>query len=147
MEVGHGDGDVRVARERRDTGQAVEGDTRQRVLIRATVDRAALDLLGRDVVEGAHERAGLRQAGLAAPMLGQAEVGQIGVIGLLDAATGRDQDVRRLHVPVDEPGLSGGVERARPLAEQSDGLRRLERSRSRGGVSRSAPSTKRMARK
>ena len=33
------------------------GDAGQRVLIGATVDRAALDLLGRDVVEGAHEGA------------------------------------------------------------------------------------------
>ena len=52
------DGHVALAREGHLPGQAGDGDAGQRVLVGAPIDRLALDLLGRDVVERAHEAAG-----------------------------------------------------------------------------------------
>ena len=57
--------DVGVARERQLAGQAVVEQAAERVDVGARVDPAALDLLGRDVVDRADHVAGLRQLRLS----------------------------------------------------------------------------------
>ena len=60
-----------------------------------------------------------------ADALGEPEVGEVGV---LPAALLVDQDVRRLHVPVDEPLCMRGVERVGDLRGDRDGARGCERA-------------------
>jgi hypothetical protein len=73
----------------------------------------ALHLLGRDVVERAHELPGLGQA-LLADSLGEAEVGEEGVV------TPADEDVLRLDVAVDQAGLVRRIERLGDRCEDPD---------------------------
>ena len=103
-------------------GQHLVQDATQRVDVRATVDRVALDLLGGDVVGRPHPEAGPRQASGRARALGQPEVGQVrvGLRGLVG-----DQDVRRLDVAVHQSARVRGVERAGDLGQ--DDARHLER--------------------
>src|SRR5207253_7930439 len=98
------------AGERNLRGQQLVQQTAERVDVDARVDRLAGDLLRRDVVEGADEAAGLGQARLGGDVAGDAEVGDVGVLGTLLAA---EQDVGRLDVAVDQ---SGGVDRVEALA-------------------------------
>ena len=70
---------------------------------------AALDALGRGVVDRAHQHAGPCHRGSAAGPAGDAEVGQVDVLVILVLAT-RDEDVRRLDVAVDEAATVGGGE-------------------------------------
>ena len=72
-----------LARERHLAGQQLEEQAAERVDVDPGVDRPAGDLLGRDVVEGADEAAGLGQAGLGGDVAGDAEVGDVGVLGAL----------------------------------------------------------------
>ena len=127
---------VSASLSRRNAGRAGEAlieHARQRVLVAAGVDALAGDLLGGEVVERAHEPAGVGRH--AAELLAHAEVGQVGVVVVVD------QDVGRLDVAVHERGPVRRVERARDLPEQRQ--RPLERQRAvaRSSVLRSLPST------
>ena len=62
-------------------GQALEEDARERVLVAATVGLGALDLLGRDVVDGADEGAGRGELDRRGGVLRQPEVGEVAVLG------------------------------------------------------------------
>ncbi len=115
--------DVGLAHERRRTGEAGEEHARQGVLVGAPVERVAADLLGRDVVDRADERALARQAGRRRGVPREPEVGQVRALATVDPA---DEDVAGRHVAVHEPGGVGGVERVgdagqhreRPLRRQ-----------------------------
>src|SRR3712207_9566095 len=61
----------------------------------AAVDVAALDLLGRAVVDRAEELSRLREAALRVGLAREAEVGEVRAVVV-------EQDVRGLHVAVDE---------------------------------------------
>ena len=108
--------------ERQRPGQRLEEQAAERVDVGAAVDVVADDLLRRDVVDRAHQlaigRAGVRDA------LREAEVGQVDV---LPPPLLVEQDVRRLHVAVDEPLRVRGVECVRDL--RRDGHRPCRRER------------------
>ena len=109
--------DVGCPRERRLAGQALVEDAAERVQVGARVDVVPGDLLGRDVLQRADDVARRGDPAQRAGALGQAEVGEVTV---LLAAGARDQDVRGLHVTVDEPLLVGRVQRLGNLLEQRD---------------------------
>ncbi len=108
-------GDVRpqlrhvvVLREGDAAGEHLVEHAAERVDVRAPVDGAGLDLLGRHVVGGADPGARAGQTAGRAEALGQPEVGEVDVLVLALAA---DQDVGRLDVAVHQPALVRGVER------------------------------------
>ena len=71
----------------------------------------------------------------------QAEVRQVDVVGAVGAGARVEQDVRGLHVPVDEPAGVGRIERARDLRDDADRIRRVEAACAAGAPCRSRPST------
>jgi hypothetical protein len=106
---------IRVARVRHAPRERLVEHAAQRVDVRARVGAAALDLLGRRVVERADPLAGARERlGVRRP--GDAEVGEVGVLG---AAALLDQDVRGLDVAVDEAAFVRGVERVGDLGDDA----------------------------
>ncbi len=113
----------RVAREHLEQ-HAAEG-----VDVGARIGRLSLELLRGRVVERSHElsRPGETAVGRRPP--GQAEVGQVDVrVGRLASGGLCDEDVGRLHVPVDEPLGMGGIEGAGHLAEDRERDAGLERA-------------------
>ena len=68
------------------------------------------------------------EPGLRARLLGQPEVGQVGMVRAIGALARGDEHVGRLDVAVDEARGMGGIERRGDLAEQGDRRRRLERA-------------------
>src|SRR5581483_8046396 len=103
---------------RRAARQARVHQAGERVDVGAAVERLAADFLRCDVVDRAEE-ARLRRAMLA-DALRQAEVRQVHVVVAVD------QDVRRLHVAVDEPAAVSGVQRGCDLRTKADGAARFE---------------------
>jgi hypothetical protein len=83
------------------------------------VDGAALDLLGRDVVDRPDELASLRQRARGGGALGQTEVREV------DVVAGGDQRVGRLDVAVYEAGRVRRVERRGHLRHEARGPDRL----------------------
>ena len=97
-------GELASPGERRLSRQAVEHDTSERVHVRSCVELPALDLFRCAIVGGSEEEARLGGRGRAhAPR--QAEVAQIDMATRL-----REQDVCRLHIPVDEAGCMSRIE-------------------------------------
>ena len=90
--------------ERRRAREALVENAGERVDVGATVDRAALDLLRRGVLGRPDEAAGARRP-VRPELLRDAEVGEE------DAIVVADEDVRGLHVAMDEPAYVGRVER------------------------------------
>lgn len=110
MEVGTQQLRLRAARERWCSRQAVVDDTAEGVLVGAAVDRAALDGLGRQILERPDQAlTGLRDRPIHA--LGEAEIRQPGPL----PAAVFEEHVARLDVPVDETPDMGSVERIRDL--------------------------------
>jgi hypothetical protein len=110
----HRDLDRRVARERHVAGEHLVEDDADRVEIGGSGHLRAASLLRREVVGGAHDRAGLghlRRAGAR-----DAEVGD------LQPLFGADQDVVRLDVAVDDPVLVREAERRQDLPRVRDRL-------------------------
>jgi DNA-binding SARP family transcriptional activator len=108
---------------RRRPRQALVEDAAKRVDVGAAVDRAALDLLGRDIVDRPDEAAVAREAADRGDMTREAEVADVRVLALFRMC---HQDVARLHVAVDEPCRMRRVERSRDLLEQTKCALRLE---------------------
>jgi hypothetical protein len=92
--------------------RAIEEEA-ERVDVGARIGGPTVDLLGREVPGGAHHGSRAREV-VGPGGLGDAEVGD------LDRGAQRDEDVRRLHVAVDEPGAVGGVERVGDLLADAD---------------------------
>src|SRR6266508_1682109 len=80
------------------------------------------NLLRRAVVDGAEEGPGLRHP-LRARSLGEPEVTEVRVLARL-----RDEDVRRLDVPMDEVRVVCGVERTADLLRDPQRFRRRQRA-------------------
>ena len=97
--------------------QAFVEHARQRVDVRAQIDLAALEPLGRHVGHRA-QRAACRRQPLLAGRAGQPEVDQVG-----EVAVG-DQDVGRFDVAVDQAPFVGGVQRGGDLLDHRHRQRR-----------------------
>ena len=110
-------GQVLVALEGRPAGQHLERRAGQGVQVGPAVDRTALDLLGRHVVDRAEELAGAGQADRRDRQLAQPEVGQVHVIGRAAGGDGAEQHVGGLDVPVDQTPRVGGIECRRDLGD------------------------------
>ena len=117
--------EVVAADERHRAGQRVEEDAAERVDVGARVEVADLRLLGRHVVDRAerHARAGQRGVRGLGPLL---QMPKSVRNACSTPSRDGDEDVRGLHVAVDEAARVRGVERARDLREQRDGALRLE---------------------
>ncbi len=124
--MGQGDGDLLVAHEGHPSGEALEGHRAEGVLVGPAVDLGPIDLLGGHVGGRAQEGAGAGQPGLGARLLGQPEVGQVGVRPLVGAGP-VEEHVARLHVAVHEALGMGGIERPGDLAQELDRQRRRQR--------------------
>jgi hypothetical protein len=116
-----GDLDGRLAVVGLDAGEhLVEHDAR-RVDVRAGSGDAALDLLGREVGDRAHQdAAGCGVAGVPADRTGQPEVRD------LDPVVVGEQDVLGLDVAVHDPGLMGGAQGRQHRLHHLEGLPRAE---------------------
>ena len=99
--------------------QLVEHDP-DRVEVGARVDRVALRLLGREVLRGAHDRAGLGHVGRAGAR--DPEVGDLGAPLVVD------DHVVRLDVAVHDPAPVGEARGLEDLDHEVDRERRLERA-------------------
>ena len=107
------DRDRRLAVERDLAGQQLVEHDPGRVQVGAAVDRVALGLLGREVLDRADDRAGLGHLrGLA--RAGDAEVGDLGL------ALAVDDHVLRLDVAVHDPAPVRVAERAQDLLGERD---------------------------
>ena len=102
---------LRAVAERQRPGETFEQQAAERVLVGAAVDDVTADLLGRDVVDRAHElpiRGTRGRRGVREP--------EVGKIGMITVALLIEQHVARLDVAVHQAALMGGVERLRELA-------------------------------
>src|SRR6185312_599981 len=125
-QVGVDQRQAQIALVRRLAGHQLVGGAGQRVLVGLAIGLAALDLLGRDVVERADELPGRGQV-TGQRLLADAEVGQVHVVVLVTElialsagvpAAGRvEQYVGRLDVAVNEVVRVRRVERGRYLAD------------------------------
>ena len=138
VQVGEDDRQLALALERPRAGEALEEDAAERVDVGAAVDRAALDLLGRDVVDRPDEAAVAGQAADRRDVPGEAEVADVRVLAV---RVRRDEDVAGLHVAVDEPGRVRGVERAGDLRDEVERAPGSSRPSRRSSSRRSEPST------
>ena len=121
--MGEDRGHVGALAEGQRAGEAFEEQAAERVLVGAAVELVAADLLGRHVVDGAHE---LPVGGVGAVAgVREPEVGEVGVIAV---ALLVEQDVARLDVAVHQPAPVGGVERFGDLRGDGDGPLGAERS-------------------
>jgi hypothetical protein len=109
--------------ERRTPGQHLVEDRAEREDIGERPDRLVGQLLGRDVAHRAHDRPRLRQAGAClVKAAGDAEVDEAGT------AVGREQDVGRLDVPMDEAAIVCVLERIGDLRRDRRRLARRQAS-------------------
>ena len=115
------DGDGVVAVEGRVPGQALVADQAQGVDVAGRRGQPALGLLGREVLRGADDLAGLGQRD-AAGRMGDAEVGD------LHAAVGADQDVPGLDVAVHHAGRVRLTEPEGGLPQQRERGRGVQRA-------------------
>src|SRR6266536_803395 len=91
-------------------GEQLEGDDRECITVAGRAGALALGLLGREVPGGSHHRPGHRE-GLHAGSAGDPEVGDT------QRALSVEQEVARLHVPVDDSVAVGCVKSRRRLLE------------------------------
>ena len=103
--------------------EALKEDAAERVDIGAAVDRSALDLLRRDVIDRPDEAALAGQAADGRDVASQAEVTDVCVFVI---SVRRDEDVPRLDVSVNEPRGMRCIERVGDLRDQVDCSPRLE---------------------
>ena len=114
---------VVIARERHLAGERLVEHGAEGVDVGPAVDVVAAQLLGRHVIERPNPLARGGQAAFRGAPLGQPEVGEVDVLA---PAAWRDQDVRRLHVAVDEAALVCRVEGGRDLGDHTGGPQRVE---------------------
>src|SRR5262245_11285820 len=97
--MGEDDGEVAIADERPLAGKALEQHAPERVNVSAPVERRALDLLGRHVVDRADEAAVAREARCRGDMSCEAEVADVRLLAFRPRL---DEDVARLDVAMHE---------------------------------------------
>ena len=120
------DRDVRVAPKRRLPDEALVEHAAERVDVRPPVDLLTGDLLGGDVVDGAHQVAVVADSGLLGDPLREAEVRQVDVVGAVGAGARVEQHVGGLHVAMHEAARVGRIQGARHLREDADRVRRVQ---------------------
>ncbi len=113
---------VALALERHPAGEREVQHAAERVHVGARIDAPAADLLRRHVVERPDPLTGARAAGAGEDGLGQPEVGQIDVVVAVD------EQVRRLHVAMHEPGPVDRVQRRGGLPDDLRRPRGVERT-------------------
>ena len=118
---------VGLALERHLAGEALVQHEAEGVEVGPAVEPAAAHLLRGQVLGRAHHHVVAGEVVAAAERLGDAEVGQ------QHLAVGRDHDVARLDVAVDEPGRVGSVERAGERHADVHGQLRAELASARPG--------------
>src|SRR4029453_7015183 len=114
--------------ERGVAGEALVEHAAQRVDVGTGVDGFGADLLGGDVVHRADEVPGGGLPGHRRGALGEPEVGEVDMVGVFPAGARGDEDVPRLHVPVDQPAGVGRVQRGADLAEDRGQTGELQRT-------------------
>ena len=119
--------DLRVLVVRRRSGQALVEHATEGIDVGARVERLALELLGRRVLRRPDEHARLRQSACAL-VLGDAEVREVDVVRAFGSGPRGDQDVRRLHVAMDEAPRVSAVESSSDLRHQRRHLVQRQRS-------------------
>src|SRR4029079_5232240 len=92
----------------------------QCVDVHRMADGAAFEALGRHVVGGAHHAAGAGQLAHPVGRTGDAEVHEVDEVVPVAAVLGREQDVGRLDVAVDEVHRVRGIEGAGGLPDHVD---------------------------
>ncbi len=123
LEVGVEDGGLGGTGEGGFSGEAFVEEAGERVLIGPPVDLLPLDLLRGDVGGRAQREAGVEPVRLVGEATGEPEVGQV------DVTVGRDEDVRRLDVAVDESTRVRCVQGGCDLPGDRDGLFLRQRPR------------------
>ena len=123
LEVGVDHGHVGDPRERDRPRERLEQHAAEPVDVGPSVDVVAANLLRRDVVDGADEMTVGRPT--VGDALRQPEVGEVDVLAAVLAV---EEDVRRLHVAVDEPASMRRVQGVGDLARDRDRARRLQRA-------------------
>ena len=108
--------------ERERPGKHFVRHDRKRVAVGRGADLAARDLLGRHVCGSAGGDAGQRLDRRRLHQLGEAEIREDRVV------VGAEQDVRRLHVSVDDAELVRVVQRVADAAEKCDGRVAVKRA-------------------
>ena len=121
-----------AAAERRNTLGGRVQDHAERPQVAGRAGMPAQDPLGRDVLRGTDEAAGVGQAGVALDP-GDAEVGED------DPAVRAEQDVVRLDVPVQHARRVRGLQRAEHLQADPGGLARLQRALLQDAAERTPP--------
>ena len=127
-QLGPHDSQALIPPERRRARQHLERRARQRVGVRAAVHRAALDLLGGQVVQGAEHLPGQGEVGGRLRGLADAEVRQVRVIFRAVLGQAAEQHVGRLHVPVHQPAGVRRVQRGGHLGHDPGGAGRRQRA-------------------
>ncbi|GAA5020952.1 hypothetical protein GCM10025734_75670 [Kitasatospora paranensis] len=127
VEVGPQLREVVVAPVGRVAGEHLVDHAGEAVDVAPAVDRFAVDLLGGDVVEGADELADGGETGERQRLLGEPEVGEVDVLGVVAVGTLGDQDVARFDVAVDEFVGVRRVQRRGDLGGDPDGLAQRQR--------------------
>lgn len=115
-------GELGIARKRRYAGQGLVKETAERVEIGAPVDLFALDLLRRDIGGRPKRESFLTRDATVGETPGQAEVGQVDVLLLIE------EHVRGFNVSVHEPAGVRRVQRGPDLGADRDRTLRLQRS-------------------
>ena len=126
FEVGEHDGEVRVPPKRRLSDETLVEHAAQGVHVRSPVDLVAGDLLGCDVVDGAHQVAVFGDSRLLGDAFREAEVGQVDVVGAVGSSAAVEQHVGGLHVAMHEAARVSRIEGARHLGEEAGRIRRVE---------------------
>jgi hypothetical protein len=83
-------------------------------------------LLGRDVVDGAHEVAVVGYSGLLGDPPREAEVSEVDVVGAVRPGALVEEHIRGLHVAMHETARMGRVERACDLSDDADRISGVE---------------------
>ena len=127
-QLGPHDGQALIAPEWRGARQHLERRARQRVGVGAAVHRAALDLLGGQVVQGAEHLPGQGEVGGRLGGLADAEVRQVDMILRAVLSQAAEQHIGRLHVPVHQAAGVRRVQRGGHLGHDPGGAGRRQRA-------------------
>ena len=129
---------VALGLERADAGETLEEHTAEPVDVGAAIQRTALDLLGRDVVDRSDEPALGGQAADRRDVAREPEVAHVCHVAV-------DEDVPRLDVAMDDAGLMSGVERLRDCRRSASARRGSSAPSRLRSVRKSTPPTSSIA--